>query len=46
MVGSRHLASWTTEKEKAGGSAPPVGSQFNRTVSLHRLRGLFSLEMR
>ena len=24
-------------KEKAGGSSPPVGSQFNKTVSLHLL---------
>ena len=29
-------------KEKAGGSSPPVGSQFNSTVSLHLLSG-FSL---
>ena len=29
-------------KEKAGGSSPPVGSQFNSTVSLHLLGNFLS----
>jgi len=33
-------------KEKAGGSSPPVGSQFNSTVSLHLLVDFFSPEVR
>ena len=31
-------------KEKAGGSSPPVGSQFNSTVSLQPLVDFFSLK--
>jgi hypothetical protein len=33
-------------KEKAGGSSPPVGSQFNSTVSRHLLVDFFSPEVR
>ncbi len=33
-------------KEKAGGSSPPVGSQFNSTLSLHLLVDFFFPEVR